>query len=70
MSDQTNHILNEIFEDEKLIKAYILHFKNFEKNIRRNEKLRQRNVEKNKSSIIQQNDEVIIFLINNFEMQK
>ena len=52
MSDQTNHILNEISEDEELIKAYILHSENFKKSIRRNEKSRQRNADENKNSTI------------------
>ena len=52
MSDQTNRILNEIFEDEKLIEVHILHSEHFKKNIRRSEKLRQRNVDENKSSMI------------------
>ena len=34
MSDQTNHILNKIFEDEEFIEAQRLYFKSFEKNIR------------------------------------
>ena len=61
MSDQMNRILNEIHEDEEFIKVHTLHFKNLEKNIRRSEKFRQRDVEKNKSSTIQQNNEIIIF---------
>ena len=53
MSNQTSRILNKIFEDEKFIEIHILHSENFEKNIRRNEKSRQRDIEKNKNSIIQ-----------------
>ena len=53
MSDQTDRILSEIFESEKLIKAYTPHFKSFKKNIRRNEKLRQRDVDENKNSTTQ-----------------
>ena len=52
MSDQTNHILNEIFKNEKFIEVHTSHFKSLKKNIRRNEKSRQRNVDENKSSII------------------
>ena len=62
MSDQTNRILNEISEGEKFIEAHTPHFENLEKNIRRSEKSRQRNVDENKNSIIQQNDEVTISL--------
>ena len=40
MSDQTNRILNKIFEDEKFIEAHISHSESFEKNIRRSEKHR------------------------------
>ena len=60
MSDQTSCILNEIFENEEFIEAHILHFESFEKNIRRSEKFRQRNVDENRDSTIQQNDEIII----------
>ena len=59
MSDQTNRILNEISEGEKFIEAHISHSESLKENIRRSEKFRQRNVDENKSSIIQQNDEVI-----------
>ena len=52
MSDQTNCILNKVSEDEEFIKAHILHFENFKKNIRRNEEFRQRNADENKDSII------------------
>ena len=62
MSDQTDRILNEISEDEKLIEAHTSHFENLEENIWRSEKSRQRNVDENKDTIIQQNDEVIISL--------
>ena len=31
MSNQTNRILDEMFENEKLIEAHISHFKNFKK---------------------------------------
>ena len=61
MSDQMNRILNEIFEDEKLIEAHTSHFESLEKNIRRNEKSRQCNAGEDKDSIIQQNNEVITF---------
>ena len=60
MSHQTSRILNEVFEGEELIEAHTSHSENFEKNIRRSEKSRQRNVGENRDSIIQQNDEVII----------
>ena len=53
MSDQIDRILNEIFENEKFIEAHTSHSKNFKENIRRSEKLRQRNVDENKNSIIQ-----------------
>ena len=66
MSDQTNRILNEVSEDEELIKAHTPHSESFEKNIRRNEKSRQRNVGEDKDSTIQQNDEIIIFLNQQF----
>ena len=52
MSDQINRILNEISENEKFIKVHILHSESFKKNIRRNEKLRQQNANKNKNSTI------------------
>ena len=58
MSDQTNYILNETSENEKFIEAHTLHSENFKKNIQRNEKLRQRNIDGNKNSMIQQNDEI------------
>ena len=60
MSDQTDRILSEIFEDEKLTEAHTLHSESFEENIRRSEKSRQRNVGEDKNTTIQQNDEVII----------
>ena len=53
MSNQTNRILNEIFEEKKFIEAHTPHSKNFKKNIRRSEKFRQRNVDKNKNVTIQ-----------------
>ena len=52
MSDQTNRILNEVFEDEKFIGVYTLHSESLKRNIRQSEKLRQHNVNKNKSSTI------------------
>ena len=61
MSDQTDRILNEIFEDEKFIEVYTPRSENLKKNIRRSEKFRQRNAGENKDSIIQQNDEIITF---------
>ena len=60
MSDQTSRILSEIFEDEEFTEAHTSHSENFKKNIRRNEKSRQRNADENKDSAIQQNDEIII----------
>ena len=60
MSDQTNCILNKISEDEKLIEVHTSHFESLKENIRRSEKSRQRNVGENRSSTIQQNDEIII----------
>ena len=53
MSDQTNCILNEIFENEKLIEALTPYLKNFKKNIRRSKELCQRNANENKNSTIQ-----------------
>ena len=47
MSNQTDRILHEFFESEKFIEAHTLHSENLEKNIRRNEKLRQRNADEN-----------------------
>ena len=61
MLDQTNRILNKIFESEKFIETHTLHFKSLERNIRRSEKFRQRNVDENKNSTIQRNNEIIIF---------
>ena len=58
MSDQTSRILNEVSESEKLIEVHTSHFKSLEKNIRRSEKSRQRNADENRSSTIQQNDEI------------
>ena len=53
MLNQTNRILNEISEDEKFIKIHILYFKSFKEYIRRSEKLRQCDINENKSSTIQ-----------------
>ena len=66
MSDQTDHILNEISEDEEFTEAYTPHFESLEKNIRRSEESRQRNAGENRDSIIQQNDEIIISLSQQF----
>ena len=63
MSNQTSRILNEISEGEKFIEVHISHSESFEKNIRRSEKFRQRNVDENKNSTIQQNDKIIISFI-------
>ena len=52
MSDQTNRILNEIFEDERFIEVHTLYSKSFEEWIQQNEKSRQRDVDKNKNSTI------------------
>ena len=62
MSDQTSRILDEVFEDEKFTEAHTPHSENFEKNIWRSEESRQRNVDENRNSTIQQNDEIITFL--------
>ena len=62
MSDQTGCILNEIFKGEEFIEAHTPHSESFEENIRQSEKLHQRNVDENKDSTIQQNDEVITSL--------
>ena len=70
MSDQTNRIFNKVFGNEELIKVHTLHSKSLERNTRRNEKFCQRDFDENKNSTIQQNDGIIIFLFNNFEMQK
>ena len=59
MSDQTNRILNEILESEKLTEVHTPHSESLKKNIRRNEKFRQRDVDENKDSTTQQNDKVI-----------
>ena len=59
MSDQTNRILSEISESEKLTEAHTSHSESLEENIRRNEKFRQRNADEDKDSTIQQNDEII-----------
>ena len=53
MSNQTNSILNEIFKDQKFIEVYILHFKNFEENIKQSEEFYQHNVDENKNPAIQ-----------------
>ena len=66
MSDQTNRILNKIFEDEKFIEIHTSHSESFKKNIRRSEEFRQRNADENKNSTIQQNDEIIIFFNQQF----
>ena len=70
MSDQTNRILNKIFEDETFIKAHKSHSENFEENIRQNEKFRQRNADENKSATIQQNNEIIIIFSQQFRNAK
>ena len=62
MSDQTNHILDEIFEGEKFTEAHTSHSESFKKNIRRSEEFRQRNADENRDSTIQQNDEIITSL--------
>ena len=62
MSDQTDRILSEVFEDEKLTEAHTSHSESLEENIRRSEKSRQRNAGEDRDSIIQQNDEVITSL--------
>ena len=61
MSDQINYILNGISKGEKLIKAHTLHSESLKKNIRRSEEFRQRNVDENKNSTIQQNDKILVF---------
>ena len=66
MSDQTNRILNEIFEDEKLIEVHTSYFESLEKNIRRSEKPRQRNADEDKNLTIQQNNEIITFFTQHF----
>ena len=60
MSDQTGRILNEVSEDEKFTEVHTSHSESLEENIRRSEESRQRNVDENKDSTIQQNDKVII----------
>ena len=70
MSDQTNYILNKIFKDEKFIEVYTSYSESLEKDIRRNEKSCQRDVNEHKDSIIQQKNKIIIFLRGNFEIQK
>ena len=66
MSDQTSCILNEIFENEKFIEAHTSYFESLEENIRRNEESRQRNVDEDKNSTIQQNDKIITFFNQQF----
>ena len=61
MSDQTDCILNEVSEDEKLTEAHTSHSESLKENIRRSEKSRQRNAGEDKDSTIQQNDEVTTF---------
>ena len=60
MSDQTDRILSEVFEDEKLTEAHTSHSESLEENIRRSEKFHQCNAGEDKNSTIQQNDEVTI----------
>ena len=59
MSDQTDRILNKISEGEKFTEAHTSHSESLEKNIRQSEKSRQRNVDEDKDSTIQQNNEII-----------
>ena len=66
MSDQTDRILGEISEGEKLTEVHTSHSESLKKNIRRSEKFRQRNAGEDRDSIIQQNDEVIIFFNQQF----
>ena len=61
MSNQTSRILDEVFEGEKFIEAYTSHSESLKENIRRSEEFCQHNADENRSSTIQQNDEVIIF---------
>ena len=61
MLNQTSRILDEILEGEKLIEIYTSHSKSLEKSIRRKEEFRQCNIDENKESTIQQNNEIIIF---------
>ena len=70
MLNQTSCILNEVSEDEKLIETHTPHFESLKKNIRRSEKSHQRNVNENKDSTIQQNNEIIISLIQQFRNTK
>ena len=51
MLNQTDRILNEISEDEKLTEIHTSYFESFNENIRRNEKLRQRDADENKDSM-------------------
>ena len=57
---------NKIFEKEKFIEVYTLHSESLEKNIRRSKKFCQRNIDENKNSIIQQNNEIITFFNQQF----
>ena len=66
MSNQMSCILNEVFENEKFIEVHTSHSESFKENIRRREKPRQHNVNENKDSTIQQNDEVITFFSQQF----
>ena len=53
MSNQTSRILNEISESEKFTEVHTSHSESLKKNIRRSEKLRQRDVDDNKNSTTQ-----------------
>ena len=66
MSDQTDRILSEVFEGEKFTEVHTSHSESLKENIRRSEKSRQRNADENKDSTIQQNDEIIILLNQQF----
>ena len=61
----TSLILNEISENEKLIKAQISRSENFEKNLKSIEKMRRCIASANTNSIIKQNNK-----INNFFNQQ
>ena len=70
MLDQTNRILNKIFENEKFIEIHTLHFKNFEKIF--DETRSFVSVTSTRINIQQYNKTMksLFFLVKNFEMQK
>ena len=71
MLDQTDRILSEIFEDKEFTETHTLYFESFEENTRRSEKLRQRDVDENRSSTIKKIMKFLFFFsqqLRNAEM--